>query len=391
MAVYKPAKRKGKDDYKHRTVERKDPKNSQLRLLVCFHSLRNIPSMLNLMEASRGTGKKEGLCVYALHLIELSERPSAILMVHKARKNGLPFWNKSPHHSDASQIVVAFEAFEQLSRVSIRPMTAISAMSNIHEDICECGERERASMIIIPYHKQQRVDGTFERTRSELRSVNRKVLEKASCSVGILVDRGLGGNSHVNASNVRSTMTVLFIGGRDDREALAYGLRMAEHPGISLTVVYLQVGSISQNEGGEIVRVDINEEPSDTKEESSDEKFLAEAKQRMSNNKSVKFEERGVKNYGGILEVAREFSGCDLYLVGRIPEGEVAIALNNNVKCECPELGPLCNLLTSPEFSTSASVLVVQQYHPQKLVNPLPLPKGVVLPEEDLDNTNNDS
>ena len=53
--------------------------------------------MINLIEASRGTEKKEGLCVYALYLMELSERPSAIMMVHKARKNGLPFWNNGRH------------------------------------------------------------------------------------------------------------------------------------------------------------------------------------------------------------------------------------------------------------------------------------------------------
>ena len=126
VAVYKPAKRMAKADHKYRTVERKDP-NTQLRLLLCFHSARNIPSMLNLIEASRGTGKREGLCLYALHLMELSERSSAILMVHKARNNGLPFWNKV-RNSNANH-VVAFEAFEQLSQVSIRPMTAISPMS----------------------------------------------------------------------------------------------------------------------------------------------------------------------------------------------------------------------------------------------------------------------
>ena len=109
MAVYKPAKRISKAYYKYRKIER-DDSNAQLRILACFHSTTNIPAMINLIEASRGTGKKEGLCVYALHLMELSERPSAIMMVHKARKNGLPFWNKG-WHSDHNQIVVAFEAF----------------------------------------------------------------------------------------------------------------------------------------------------------------------------------------------------------------------------------------------------------------------------------------
>jgi len=69
MAVYKPAKRMSKAIYKHRTIERNDP-NTQLRILACFHSTRNIPSIINLIEASRGTEKKGGLCVYALHLMK---------------------------------------------------------------------------------------------------------------------------------------------------------------------------------------------------------------------------------------------------------------------------------------------------------------------------------
>ncbi|RVX04119.1 Cation/H(+) antiporter 18 [Vitis vinifera] len=235
ISVYKPAKRPSKADYKHRTIDRKNP-NGELRILVCFRSTNNIPTMINLIEASRGTGKREGLCVYAMHLMELSERSSVISMVHKTRKNGLPFWNKGLP-SGSNQVIVAFEAFGQLSSVSIRPMIAISAMSNIHEDICTSAERKRVAIIILPFHKHQRLDGTLETTRSEFSLVNRKVLERAPCSVGILVDRGLGGTAQVSASNVSSIITVPFFGGCDDREAISYGARMAEHPGISLVAV----------------------------------------------------------------------------------------------------------------------------------------------------------
>ena len=149
MAVYKPARRKM--DYKYRTIERKNP-DTQLRILACFHSARNIPSMINLLEASRGVEKREGFSVYALNLMELSERSSAILMVHKARKNGLPFWNKGMR-SDSDHVVVAFEAFQQLSQVTVRSMTSISSMADMQEDICTTGESKRAAIIILPFHK----------------------------------------------------------------------------------------------------------------------------------------------------------------------------------------------------------------------------------------------
>ncbi|GFZ11526.1 cation/H+ exchanger 19 [Actinidia rufa] len=103
-------------------------------------------------------------------------------MVHKASMNGLPFWNKKG--DDKNQKVIAFEAYWQLSSVTVLPMTAISALNSIHEDICTSAHQKRAAMIPLPFHKHQRIDGR-----------------------------------------------------RDDREALlAYEFRMAEHPGITKLV-----------------------------------------------------------------------------------------------------------------------------------------------------------
>lgn len=360
-AVYKPAKRARIADYKYKTIERKNT-NSQLRILACFHSARNIPSIINLLEASRGIKKREGLCVYALHLKELSERSSAILMVHKARRNGLPFWNKGLR-SNSDNIVVAFEAYQQLSRVSIRPMTEISSVSNMHEDICATAESKRAAIIILPFHKHQRLDGTLETTRNDFRGVNKRVLEHAPCSVGILVDRGLGGATHITASNVSYFITVLFFGGWDDREALAYGARMAEHPGIRLVVIRFLV---EPEIVGEISTVNIDHN-SGTRVGSIDEEFLAEFKHTIAKDNSISYEEKVVRNDAQTIGVIREIGRCHLFLVGRSPGGEVALALNR--RSECPELGPVGSLLISPDFSTSASVLVVQQYNGQVPLN----------------------
>jgi hypothetical protein len=62
-------------------------------------------------------------------------------------------------------------------------------------------------------------------------------------------------------------------------------------------------------------------------------------------------------------------NGFDLFLVGQVPEGQVAASLN--VKSDCSELGPVGSLLTSPDFSTSRRVL------PEEF--------SAVLPEEDLE------
>ncbi|KAL8556675.1 hypothetical protein ACS0TY_004211 [Phlomoides rotata] len=352
MAVYKPAQI-GKSEYKHKSIQRKET-STQLRLLACFHSTRSIPSLINLMEISRGTGKRSELRVYAMHLMELSERSSAIRMVHKVRKNGLPFWNKQGQscRDDSNQIIVAFEAFKHLNQVSIQPTTAISAMSSMHEDICTSADRKRAAIIILPFHKHQRLDGHLETTRAEMRHVNRRVLEHAPCSVAVFIDRCLGGSAYVPASIVDYTITAFFFGGPDDREALAYGALMAEHPGISLNVVRFIVDA-------DVIQLDVHDN-NDVETIPNDEKFISEFKGKVLNDDSIKFQEYAVCNVVEVVNMIQTHKGCNLILVGRISEGELAAALNK--KSECPELGPVGSLLISPELSITASVLVVQQY-----------------------------
>jgi hypothetical protein len=86
------------------------------------------------MEASRGTrrSKLTVLTMYAMHLVDLSERLSAISMGQRARRNGLPFSCRRWRDGGA-EIVVAYEAFRRLRAVAVKPMTAISDLGTIHE------------------------------------------------------------------------------------------------------------------------------------------------------------------------------------------------------------------------------------------------------------------
>ncbi|KAL0890924.1 hypothetical protein Bca101_014907 [Brassica carinata] len=371
LAVYKPEKLTN-GDYNNRTVEDTNQSNKPLCLMFCFQSIMNIPTIVNLIEASRGTNRKESLSVYAMHLMELSERSSAILMAHKVRRNGLPFWNKDKTGNSSDMVVVAFEAFQRLSRVSVRPMTAISAMATIHEDICRSAESKRTAMVILPFHKHVRLDRTWETTRNEYRLINKKVMEEAPCSVAILVDRGLGGATRVASSDFTLVITVLFFGGNDDREALAFAVRMAEHPGISLTVVRFIP---SEEFKPENVKLEITEDHAGScsgETRLTDIEAITELKAKVREQESsrsdsdiesrIVYEDKIVKCHNEICEVIKEYSRSNLFLVGKSPEGSVASGLNV-VRSDTPELGPVGNLLTSSEsVSTSASVLVVQQY-----------------------------
>jgi Kef-type K+ transport system membrane component KefB len=343
MAIYKPARRGA--PYKNRAVQRANP-SDELRMLACFHSTRNIPTIINLMESSRGT-RKRGITVYAMHLVELSERSSAISMVHKARRNGMPFWNRR-RNGDGDQLVVAFETYQQLSRVSIRAMTAISDLDTIHEDIVTSAHQKRAALIVLPFHKLHQIDGHMESLGDQYQHINQRVLHHAPCSVAILVDRGLGGSAQVAASDVSYTIAVIFFGGRDDREALAYGMRMVEHPGIALNVLRLLTPSSGSDNG--------------SGDRATDDAFIKEFRSKVADgNDSIRYEEKAV---GGkaedVVEVVKAAGRCNLFLVG---QGTQCMPLTDQ-STDCPELGPVGSYLALPEFSTVASVLVMKQYDP---------------------------
>jgi Kef-type K+ transport system membrane component KefB len=347
-AVYKAARPVA--PYKHRTVERVTESDSEFRVMACFHTSRNIPTLINLIESSRGT-KRRRLTVYAMHLVELTERSSAISMVQRARRNGMPFWNrrdKAPS-SGGEMVEVAFEAYQQLCSVSIRSMTAISDLNTIHEDIINSALEKRVALVILPFHKMLQYDGSLESIGHAYHVVNRRVLRNAPCSVAMLVDRGFGGVAQVSAKDVEYSICLLFFGGRDDREALGYASRMAEHPGISLTVTHLKAAN-SLN-----IPL-VNED--NTADEAAMESCKAKAEEG-----NLKYQERIVEDHAEMAVAIRDMGkGTNLFMVGRSPPVPQPLL----EKQDCPELGPVGGYLASGEFTGMASVLVVQCYDPDR-------------------------
>ncbi|KAF7844242.1 cation/H(+) antiporter 15 [Senna tora] len=215
-------------------------RDTKFRVLVCIHTPQNIPTIINLLEASNTT-KKSPICIYILHLVELTGRTSAMLIVHDTRKPDCPALNRTQAQSD--HIINAFENYEQhVGCVSVHPLTAISPYFTMHEDICHLAEDKRVAYIIVPFHKQQTVDGGMEATKMAYITINQNVLANAPCSVGILVDRGLNGSNRLVANQCSHHVAMLFFGGPNDREALSYAWRISEHPGISLIAMQFVPG-----------------------------------------------------------------------------------------------------------------------------------------------------
>ncbi|CAN0914394.1 Cation/H(+) antiporter 15 [Linum grandiflorum] len=359
--VYRPARKF--IPYKRRTIQLSRPA-SELRVLVCVHTPRNVPTIINILEASYPS-KKSPLCVYVLHLVELTGRSSAMLIVHNTRKSGQPAANRTQAHSD--HIINAFENYEQQANcVSVQPLTAISPYPTMHEDICNLAEDKRVAIVIIPFHKQQTVDGGMEATNPAFRLVNQNVLSHAPCSIGILVDRGLSGaGSRMAAATnqISHNIAVLFFGGPDDREALSYAWRMSEHPGMFVTVMRFIAGEDVVRSGQSDPTAEMNTGFEYRVRNYQDEEIIREFRFATANDESVSYTEIVANNGEETVAAVRSMdSGHDLFIVGR-GQGTISpLTAGLTDWSECPELGAIGDLLASSDFAATASVLVVQQY-----------------------------
>ncbi|KAL8243349.1 hypothetical protein R6Q59_009607 [Mikania micrantha] len=356
--LYKPARRFA--PYKGRTILTTKP-DSDLRTLVCIHTPRNVPTIINLLEASNPT-KKSPLSIFVLHLVELTGRASAMLIAHNSRRSGRPAANRTQAQSD--HIINAFEIFEQHAGfVSVQPLTAISPYSTMHEDICSVAEDKRVAFIILPFHKQQTVDGGMEATNPAYRMINQNVLANAPCSVGILVDRGLSATTRIAGNQIAHHIVVVFIGGPDDREALAFAWRMSSHPGNTLTIMRLLDGTSDNfqppaSDPGVLTVVTDSD-----RDKQRDEAFINQFKTMITNEGSIIYNEQVVHNGEEAVATIRSVDTMhDLFIVGR-GQGTVSPLMAGLTDwSECPELGAIGDLLASSDFATTVSVLVIQHY-----------------------------
>lgn len=136
-------------------VSQKTHKMSFVSLHVSTQPGMYVPSLISLVDSIRSPKRSSSLKLYVMHLVELTDRSSSIMMARRTRKNGFPFKNR--FHQGAGrqdQIAAAFEAYGQVSRVNIRHSTAISSLATMQDDICHIAQEKRVAMIILPFHKQ---------------------------------------------------------------------------------------------------------------------------------------------------------------------------------------------------------------------------------------------
>ncbi|KAI3867945.1 hypothetical protein MKW92_049906 [Papaver armeniacum] len=256
-----------------------------------------------------------------------------------------------------TRIIKSFTLYAHHNRgiVSVSSFTAISPYNTMHDDICSLGLDKRTSLIIIPFHHQPAIL-TQSKSTTTIRRVNINVLNKAPCSVGILITKGptkppsLGG---INCNSSPSNVAVIFLGVPDDREALAYGARIGDEINVKLTVIrFMHSGERNQQK---------------SKEKRKDQDTVNGFRLQTAGSKNVEHIEEMVKDGVELISSIKGIeSSFDLLIVGR-EHGKVSSKLLEafNEWNEFPELGVIGDMLVSSDSKTSESILVMQQ-RPQK-------------------------
>jgi hypothetical protein len=338
-ALYDPSRRFLA--YKRRTILHQR-RNEELRILACIHTQDNARAILNLLSASNPT-KESPINLVALHLVKLVGRASSLLIAH------LPRERPSQYPTQSERIFNAFRKFEHhySGHVIFHCCKGISPYATMHNDVCSLALEKRTTFIIIPFHKQWIIGGREESTYA-FRQLNKNVLDKAPCSVGVLIDRGNQRklwSIHGQSSLYR--VAVLFFGGPDDREVLAYARRMSEDCNVLITL--LRFYSSAEIVGGT------------ERSKMLDTEVLSEFRLNAFRNARVSYQEEMVMDGNGVLAVLRSMENAyDLVMVGRRHQDSRLMSELRKWN-EHGELGAIGEILAAADFRAAASVLVVQQ------------------------------
>ncbi|KAK7387621.1 hypothetical protein VNO78_28543 [Psophocarpus tetragonolobus] len=320
--LYEPSRKYG--GYQKRNIMSLK-EGSELRMVVCIHKPKHISWMIDVVDLCCPTAENP-IIVDALHLIELVGRALPILIHHRHQRHE----SGREHKSYSDDVILSFDIYqhEKAHAVWAHPCTAISPWSLMYEDVCNLAFDKVASIIILPFHQRWSMDGEVEWEEKSVRALNCRVLERAPCSVGILVTR--------SASSAHR-LAVIYLGGDDDQEALCIAKRATRKDGMSLVVYHI----VCQEAEEEHLHIQVELD---------------------SENDNIRYQQiiatRGSDTASFLSEIGKQH---DFFIVGRrhgirSPQTD---GLTN--WSEFPELGVIADFLSSPDLGTRASILVVQQ------------------------------
>ncbi|XP_066319365.1 cation/H(+) antiporter 15-like isoform X2 [Miscanthus floridulus] len=328
----------------------------ELRMLVCIHDATSVYSMLTLSDLSKG---RAPVAVYLLHLVELvtSHKYAITQQLYHARDSGQDE-DEWGYAREIEQVASAVATFTYDNAILVRQMTAISNLGSMDTDVRNCVEDARASLVIMPFHKEQRYDGRMVCRHEGRRQLNQRILHRAPCTVGILVERCFA--NEVMEENHQ--VVVLFLGGADDREAVSYAIRLAVQPSVIVTVCRFLLPSGRGLSGN----------PKVMEEAMEDEEFMADLYARFVAPGHVSYMEKYVSNGAETVNALSSMVGtCSLFVVGKGDRAHGSRGMMTSDMGdwdeECQELGPIGELMSSDDLVGCGSVLVLQQHNKHKM------------------------
>lgn len=336
--------------------------NSEFNIVSCVHMDAHVHNMIALIEAS-SPSLHSPICIYVIHLIELSGKSTPILLpMNKNNRKSL-----SVNYPNTNHI---FRAFENYSNNSSGPVTVLSYVNvapykSMHEAVCNLAEDSSVHLLVIPFHQNEQIVGSH--VAAKFRDLNTSFLATATCTVGILVDKY--SLFSVSSSKLSFHVGIFFIGGRDDREALALGIRMLERPNTCVTLFRFII--LPDKKDLEFERDMFKEN-----EEELDESLIDEFKANniiSSGCVNVMYHEVVVEDCIRVLEEIRKMENdYDLVMVGKrhsvvsLIEEEMSNLMDN-----ADQLRIFGDMLASNEFCNGQAPVLVMQCGNEKRLKEL--------------------
>ncbi|EEF35717.1 monovalent cation:proton antiporter, putative [Ricinus communis] len=332
--VYDPSRRYVA--YRKHTVQHSNERSSELRVLACIHQQDNVPSIVSVLEESNPS-KDDPIGVYVMKLKRSAVGTIPLLIPHQPDIPLTPSYNKQ---TEINHIINAFSQIENRNEglSMIQYFTSYAPHPTLHDAVCSMALEKTISLIILPF---------LHSDDPSTRIVNKSILRNAPCSVSILLDSGKLTRSVLPIQALKRVCLV-FLGGPDDRETLAYGARMAMNPYTELTLIRL---------------ISDDQSDADLIEKRRDLNMINEFKLRTIDSRNrVKFKEyvilEGSETAKLLRSVCKKF---ELILVGRRHDPASSLLSGLTEWKEIEELGVVGDMLASKDFDCNALVLVIQQ------------------------------
>lgn len=375
--------RKEKEAYEcsHQTLEHMvaDP-DQELRMLACVHGARGTPGMLTLLELLASKPRAQP-AIHILHFFDLARKDAGPSRYH-SRSQDRDHKLMDRRRDATTQVNWAVDVFACATGLVIRQADAGDRGSATNaKTVRRWTEDVRPDLLLLPYHKEQHYDGTMICRRDGRRDLNIRVLERSPCTTAILADRPFrrGGTSfqlptkismsteaagNQGDEKVTAHVAAVFLGGPDDREAVALACRLAKNESVRLAVVRFVLCDSTHEHDRAVTgtaSADVDGEVSVVVQDPDEECMSAFQREYVAKERAV-YAEKAVTGPMDVVEALRGMAGAYALVVagrgGRQP-AELVVGLEG--WAEAAEVGPVGEILASYQSLEMGSVLVVQQ------------------------------